>query len=335
MSKNIVLGLTGSKKLSKEICDILEIKNEEIKTQRFADGELLVSPQISVRGQDVTLIQSISCPVNENLMELLIGIDSLKRSSAKSINVVIPYMGYSRQDRKTNPREPISFKLVANMLQVAGATRILTFDIHSDQTQGFFDIPFDSLKASLFLLHAFIKKTKICDFVVVSPDYGGVKRAKEISQAFDLPLAIVDKRRPAPNEVEVSNLLGDVTNKVCLIFDDMIDTGGTMIASSKLLKEKNAKEVYILATHALFNGNAVENFTNAVNSGIIKNIFVTNTIENNFKIPNLEIVSVAKPIAKIIELLNIGHGSMSALIKDLISDIKQEIGQCVIDNAKN
>ena len=335
MSKNIVLGLSASKKLSKEICNILGIKDEEIKTHRFADGELLVSPQISVRGQDVTLIQSVSYPVNENLMELLIGIDSLKRSSAKNINVVIPYMGYSRQDRKANPREPITFKLVGNMLQIAGATRILTFDIHSDQTQGFFDIPFDSLKASLFLLHSFIKKTKICDFVVVSPDYGGVKRAKEISQAFELQLAIVDKRRPAPNQVEVSNLLGNVTNKVCLLFDDMIDTGGTMIAASKLLKEKGAKEVYILATHALFNGDAVINFTNAINEGIIKNIFVTNTIEKNLNIPNLEIISVAKPISKIIELLNIGHGSMSASIQDLISDIKSEISQCVIDNAKN
>ena len=192
-----------------------------------------------------------------------------------------------------------------------------------------------SLSCSLFLLHSFIKKTKICDFVVVSPDYGGVKRAKEISQAFELQLAIVDKRRPAPNQVEVSNLLGNVSNKVCLLFDDMIDTGGTMIAASKLLKEKGAKEVYILATHALFNGNAVINFTNAINEGIIKNIFVTNTIEKNLNIPNLEIISVAKPISKIIELLNIGHGSMSASIKDLISDIKSEISQCVIDNAKN
>ena len=189
MTKNIVFGLSASKELTKKIIKILNLENAEILTQRFADGEILVSPQVSVRGHDITLVQSISNPVNENLMELLIAIDALKRSSAKSISVVIPYMGYSRQDRKTNPREPITFKLLANMLQIAGATRILTFDIHSDQTQGFFDIPFDSLRASLFLLHAFIKKSQINNFVVVSPDYGGVKRAKEISQWFNLPLA--------------------------------------------------------------------------------------------------------------------------------------------------
>lgn len=329
MTKNIVFGLSASKELTKKIIKILNLENAEILTQRFADGEILVSPQVSVRGHDITLVQSISNPVNENLMELLIAIDALKRSSAKSISVVIPYMGYSRQDRKTNPREPITFKLLANMLQIAGATRILTFDIHSDQTQGFFDIPFDSLRASLFLLHAFIKKSKINNFVVVSPDYGGVKRAKEISQWFNLPLAIIDKRRPAPNQVEVSNILGNVKDQHCVLFDDMIDTGGTMIAASRLLKSKGAKTVSILATHALFNGNAKENFINAFNEKIIDYVFVTDTIEQNLTMPNINVVSVATPIARVIELLNIGYGSMSFVIKDDSGDLKSEIRKLI------
>jgi len=329
MTKNIVFGLSASKELTKKIIKILNLENAEILTQRFADGEILVSPQVSVRGHDITLVQSISNPVNENLMELLIAIDALKRSSAKSISVVIPYMGYSRQDRKTNPREPITFKLLANMLQIAGATRILTFDIHSDQTQGFFDIPFDSLRASLFLLHAFIKKSKINNFVVVSPDYGGVKRAKEISQWFNLPLAIIDKRRPAPNQVEVSNILGNVKDQHCVLFDDMIDTGGTMIAASRLLKSKGAKTVSILATHALFNGNAKENFINAFNEKIIDYVFVTDTIEQDLAIPNINVVSVATPIARVIELLNIGYGSMSFVIKDDSGDLKSEIRKLI------
>lgn len=325
MNKCIVFGLSASKNLTQKIVDVLKVPNAEIVTQKFADGEMIVVPQLSVRGLDTILVQSISNPVNENLMELLIAIDSLKRSSAKSINVVIPYMGYSRQDRKSNPREPITFKLIANMLQVAGATRILTFDIHSDQTQGFFDIPFDSLKASLFLLNDFINKTKIDNFVVVSPDYGGVKRSKGVSQLLNLPLAIIDKRRPAPNKVEVCNILGEVQDKHCVLIDDMIDTGGTMIAAAGLLKERGAKSVSILATHALFNGNAIDGFKTAVEKGIINNIFVTDTIERELDIPNLHIVSVAAPIARVIELFDLGYGSLSCVIKDDNGDLKSNI----------
>ena len=303
----------------------LNIDLSPISIERFADGEILVTPEISVRGQDVAIIQSISSPINENLMELLIAIDALKRSSANSINVIIPYMGYARQDRKTKPHEPITFKLVANMLSVAGVTRVLTFDIHSDQTQGFFDIPFDSIKSSLFLLDYFIKETKIGDFVVVSPDYGGVKRARDISLTFDLPLAIVDKRRPAPNQVEVTQVLGDIKDKHCLLFDDMIDTGGTVIAASKLLKEKGAKSTSILVTHGLFNNDACEKFNSAIKDGYIDNIFVTDTIEKDININNLHIVSVAKPIARVIELFKKGSGSLSHIIKDGHSDLSTKI----------
>ena len=324
-NQNIIFGLSASKGLTEKVAKIMGAPVGEISIQRFADGEILVTPKETVRGLDVTLIQSISNPVNENLMELLIAVDAIKRSSARSINLIIPYMGYARQDRKTKPREPITFKLVANMLQTAGATRILTFDIHSDQTQGFFDIPFDSLRASLFLLKDFINTTQIKDFVVVSPDYGGVKRSKEISQMLNMPLAIIDKRRPAPNQVEVTNILGDVKGKDCVIFDDMIDTGGTVIASSELLKKHGAKSVSILVTHGLFNGNAVERFNEAVEKGYINNIFVTDTIEKENPIKGLHIVTVAQPISRAIELFNMGYGSLSYIIKDGSSDLKTEI----------
>ena len=335
--KNIIFGLSASKGLTEKVAKIMDAKVGKISIQRFADGEILVTPEETIRGLDVTLIQSISNPVNENLMELLIAIDAIKRSSAKSINIIIPYMGYARQDRKTKPREPITFKLVAKMLETAGATRILTFDIHSDQTQGFFDIPFDSLRASLFLLKDFINTTQIKDFVVVSPDYGGVKRSKEISQMLNMPLAIIDKRRPAPNQVEVTNILGDVENKDCVIFDDMIDTGGTVIASAELLKKYGAKSVSILVTHGLFNGNSVDRFNDAINKGYINNIFVTDTIEKENKINGLHIVTVAQPISRAIELFNIGHGSLSYIIKDGSSDLKTEIREqlgCVDEECK-
>lgn len=336
MNNSIVFGLSASKKLTKKIAKALGATPGDIFTQRFADGEILVYPQTSVRGLDVTLIQSISRPVNENLMELLIAIDAIRRSSAKSINVVIPYIGYSRQDRKTNPREPITFKLVANMLQIAGATRILTFDIHSGQTQGFFDIPFDSLRASMLLLKEFISHTGLDNFTAVSPDYGGLKRLKEIGQLFNVPLAIIDKKRPAPNQVEVSNILGDVKDRNCILFDDMIDTGGTMLAAANLLKEKGAKTVSILATHALFNGDAVEKFKTAVNNGLISNIFITDTIEQDLNIPNLHIVSVAPAISKVIKLFEIGHGSMSNVIQDEAGNLKSEIAQKINnDQTKN
>lgn len=334
MNDTIIFALSASKKLSEKVAKELGIKLSPISVQRFADGEILVTPEITVRGQDVAIIQSISDPINENLMELLIAIDALKRSSANSINVIIPYMGYARQDRKTKPHEPITFKLVANMLTTAGATRVLTFDIHSDQTQGFFDIPFDSIKASLFLLDYFIEKTKIGNFVVVSPDYGGVKRARDISLTFGLPLAIVDKRRPAPNEVEVTQVLGDIKGKHCVMFDDMIDTGGTVIAASKLLKQQGAKSVSILVTHGLFNKDAADKFNDAIKNGYINNILVTDTIEKDVKIDGLDIVTVAKPIAKVIELFKKGIGSLSCIIKDGHCDLSTKIKKYIASHSK-
>ena len=321
----IIFSLNASYKLAQKVADHLNVKLSPIDIQKFADGEILITPNISVRGRDVAIIQSISNPVNENLMELLIAIDAIKRSSAKSINVIIPYMGYARQDRKTKPHEPITFKLLANMLTVAGATRILTFDIHSDQTQGFFDITFDSIRASFFLLYEFIKKTKIDNFVVVSPDYGGVKRARTISNQFNLPLAIIDKRRPAPNLAEAVQVLGDIKGKDCVIFDDMIDTGGTMISAAKLLKSNGAKSISILVTHGLFNNNAIDKFNQAINDGFINYVFVTDTIEKEININGICVVSISEAIAKVIELFEQGIGSLSSIIKEGNSDILTNI----------
>lgn len=340
MKNNItkIFGLSGSKKLIEKLKNSNLVKVFDLKTMIFADGEIIATPQEFVRGCDVVLIQSTSNPVNDRFMELLIAIDAIKRASAKSINVIIPYMGYSRQDRKTNPREPITFKLIANMLQSAGASRILTWDIHSPTTQGFFDIPFDSLEACWLLLDAFTSKTSIKDFAIVAPDYGSIKRARDISVELEKPLIIIDKRRPAPNTVEISNILGDCQNKNCVIIDDMIDTGGTIIESSKLLKEKGAKTVSVLATHALFNKDAISRLKNAYENNIINNIFVTDTVERDL-IDFVNVVSISDVLIKASKIFNSGNSSMSSLIKEyrelLMSKIKCAVDEnCVLNDKK-
>lgn len=308
--ESIIFGLTNGETLAKKIAEITKIKLGKSHISKFADGEILFTTDVPVRGMDVFLIQSTSKPVNDSIMELLITIDAMKRASAKSINVVIPYYGYSRQDRKCKGREPITSKLVADMLQVAGATRIFTIDIHSQQQQGFFNIPFDSLTASWMLLDTFVKSNKkiLNNLVVVSPDYGSVKRSRSIAETLQVPLAIVDKKRPKANQVKVSDILGDVKDKNCLMIDDMIDTGGTMISAAKLLKEKGAKSVTILATHALFNGDSINLFKQAKNDEIINGLYVTDTISND-KLPNfVKVISVAEMISNAINVFVGGAG---------------------------
>ncbi len=308
----IIFGLSAGQHIAKEIARLKEVELGKIKISKFADGEILVSSEQSIRGMDVVLVQPTCSPVNDNLMELLIAIDAMRRASAASINVVIPYFGYARQDRKSKGREPVTCRLVADLLQTAGATRVITMDIHSDQTQGFFKIPFDSFRATWLLLEAILEKHTIDDLTVVSPDYGGVKRARSMAQHLNAPLAIVDKRRPRPNEVEVSNILGDVNGRECLLIDDMIDTGGTILAASKLLKSKGAKSVTIMATHALFNGNAIANITKAIEDGVLHDIFVTDTIPQ-VPNPNINVVSVAPFFADSIDIYTKNRGSVSKL----------------------
>jgi ribose-phosphate pyrophosphokinase len=300
----LVMGLSGAKKLTDSICKYLNVKPVPTTISHFADGEIMVRPDCSVRYRHVTIVQSLSQPVNENLMELLIAIDALKRASASTINVVISYYAYARQDRKTLGREPITSKLVAMLLEKAGATRVAIIDVHSEQTQGFFDIPVDTLRAAFITVREAIKKTKLNNLVIVSPYYGGVKRARQIATRLDLPLAILDKRRPKPNQAEVTNVLGDVRNKNCLISDDMIDTAGTIVAACKILKQHGAQSIVVTATHGILSDPASERLTSAIKSHVISDIYLTNSIESvaTRKIPNLHVCDLGKYLSEIIKV---------------------------------
>ena len=267
---------------------------------KFADGETFVKSNESVRGDKVFIVQSTSKPVNESIMELLIFIDALRRSSAKEIVAVIPYYGYARQDRKASPREPITSKLVANLLTVAGATRVVTMDLHARQIQGFFDIPVDHMEALPILAKHFIKYGfSPEETVVVSPDVGGVKRARSLAKWLHSPLAIIDKRRAKANVSEVMNIIGDVKGKKAILIDDMIDTAGTICNAAAALKEKGAIEVYGCATHAIFSGPAVERLKESAFSEIV----VTDTVElpEDKIFDKLRVLSTSKMFAETIK----------------------------------
>ena len=289
---------TASPGLSAEIAKELGLELGKIKIQPFSDGEIYVQIQESIRGCEVFLIQPTHRPVNENLMELLVILDSLKRASAEKINVIMPYYGYARADRKTAGRESITAKLVANLITEAGASRILAMDLHSAQIQGYFDIPFDHVYGLPVILDYLLSKN-LSDIVVVSPDVGGVARARAFAKKLnDAPLAIIDKRRQAHNVAEVFNVIGDVKDKTAVLVDDMIDTAGTICEGGRLLREKGARQVYACATHAVFSGTAIERLSN----GIFEEVIVTNTIpfnqENSF--PQLIVLSAANLLGETI-----------------------------------
>ena len=279
---------------------------------RFADGEIGIHILKSVRGAEVFVLQSTSPPVNENLMELLIMIDALRRASAAEISVVIPYFGYARQDRKSKPREPITAKLVSSLLQSAGADRVVAVDLHAAQIQGFFDIPVDNLTAiPLFVDHIRSNIGDLSDVVIASPDIGGVKRARDLaSKLGDLPLVIIDKRRPSHNVSEVMNVIGEVDGKRIILVDDIVDTAGSITAAARVLKEKGAKEVYIYATHALLSGPAIDRLKVAP----VKKIVFTDTIEisSDKLFDKIEIVSVAGLIGEAIRRIR-NNESVSVL----------------------
>ena len=272
-NKITVFALSASQDLAKSIAKTLGTELGECKVHHFADGEILVEIGESVRGKDVFIVQSTSNPVTENLMEILVLTDALKRASAKEITAVIPYFGYARQDRKAKPRQPITSKLVADLLTVAGVDRVVTVDLHARQIQGFFNIPVDEMEA-LPLIYKYFKEKDIDDLCVVSPDHGGATRARKLSVALDCPIAIIDKRRPKPNVAEVMGIIGDVAGKNCILVDDMIDTAGTIVAGASVLKEKGAKDVYIACTHGVLSGPAVERLQNSC----AKEIVITDTI---------------------------------------------------------
>ncbi|MGE4325045.1 MAG: ribose-phosphate pyrophosphokinase [Pseudodonghicola sp.] len=288
----------------------------DARVERFNDGEIFVEVYENVRGEDMFIIQPTSNPANDNLMELLIMADALRRSSAARITAVIPYFGYARQDRRTKARTPISAKLVANLLTQAGIERVLTMDLHAAQIQGFFDIPVDNLYASpIFALD--IKsnfKGQMDDLMVVSPDVGGVARARELAKRINSPLSIVDKRREKPGEVAEMTVIGDVTDKICLIVDDMCDTAGTLCKAAEVLLENGAKEVHAYITHGVMSGPAVTRVTNSV----MKSLVITDTIQPSEAVkaaPNIRIVPTAPIFSQAI--LNIWYGtSVSSLFED-------------------
>ena len=297
-NKITVFSLSSSKKLAQDIASILGTKVGDCKVHHFADGEILCEIGESVRGKDVFIVQSTSNPVTENLMEILVLTDALKRASAREITAVIPYFGYARQDRKAKPRQPITSKLVADLLTTAGVNRVVTVDLHAAQIQGFFDIPVDEMQA-LPLLIKYFRKKKVQDLCVVSPDHGGATRARKMSEAFDCPIAIIDKRRPKPNVAEVMGIIGNVEGKNCILIDDMIDTAGTITAGVDMLKQKGAKDVYIACTHGVLSGPAIERLSTCA----AKEAVITNTIEipQEKKFDKLVSVSVAGLLAHTIE----------------------------------
>lgn len=284
--------------LSQEVARYLGMDLGPMVRKRFADGELYVQIQESIRGCDVYLIQPSCRPVNDHLMELLIMVDACRRASARQITAVIPYYGYARADRKTAGRESITAKLVANLITEAGANRVLAMDLHSAQIQGYFDIPFDHVYGSPVILD-YLASKQLSDIVVVSPDVGGVARARAFAKKLnDAPLAIIDKRRQAHNVAEVMNVIGDVEGKTAVLVDDMIDTGGTISEGAKILRQEGARQVYACATHAVFSPPAVER----LKSGVFEEVIVTNTIpvmdENRF--PQLTVLSVANLLGETI-----------------------------------
>jgi len=271
--------ITGNsnRDLAEDIVSNLDKELTETTVDRFPDGEIQVHVKETVRGASVFVVQSVAPPVNRSLMELLLMIDALKRASAKQIAAVIPYYGYARQDRKQTGRVPISAKLVANIISTAGADRILTVDLHAGQIQGFFDIPVDNLRGDPFLAESIKNKISADEGVVVSPDVGGAKRARKVSQKLNMPLAIVEKKRGSENgNVKVLNLIGDVDCKRCLIVDDIISTGGTLTEVAEILEERGCRNVEAICTHGIFADDALESIENSP----IKTVTVTNTINN-------------------------------------------------------
>lgn len=271
-----IFSLTANEPLAQEVAEEIGLPLGKLSVKRFSDGEIQINIDESIRGCEVFVIQSTSNPVNDNLMELLIMIDALMRASARTISVVMPYYGYARQDRKASSREPITAKLVANLLEKAGADRVIAVDLHAPQIQGFFDIPIDHLIAEPILTEYFQSQGfGGDDLVIVSPDHGGVTRARKMADRMKAPIAIIDKRRPRPNVAEVMNIVGNVEGKTAILIDDIIDTAGTITIAASALIESGAKEVYACCSHPVLSGPAIER----INNSEIKQLVITNSIK--------------------------------------------------------
>ena len=302
--------MTGNSnpQLARAVSGNLGIPLADVTVGRFSDGEVQVVINESVRDCDVYIIQSLCHPANENIMELLLIADALKRASAGRITAVIPYYAYGRQDRKVNPRDPISAKLLADIITVSGINHIVVIDLHAKQVEGFFDIPVDHLQARPVLTEYFLSEGLGGeDTVVVSPDIGGVTRARNFARVLGSPIAIIDKRRPRPNVAEVMNIIGEVKSKKAIIIDDIIDTAGTIVNAARAIKEKGAEEVYAACTHPVFSGPAVERLSKAVEEGVIKEIIVTDTIPLREKFEGVKVLTVAGMIAEAIRRIHFGE----------------------------
>ena len=287
--------------LAQEIAQYTKNSLAETTMTRFSDKEIFVEIGENVRGEDVFLIQSTSFPANDNLMELLVAIDALKRGSAARITAVLPYFGYARQDRKTGPRTPISAKLVANLITIAGANRVLTMDLHAGQIQGFFDIPLDNLYATNLFIADIKDKKREDNLVFVSPDVGGVLRARSFAKKLNADLAIIDKRRDAPGLSNAMNVIGSVENKKCIIVDDLVDSGGTICNASKALLDKGATSVYGYCSHGVYSGKALDN----INNSVLEEMVCTNSIKPTFDLPkSMRYLSVAPLFGEAIMRIN-------------------------------
>jgi len=296
--------------LAKKICEYLHLPLGNAQVETFSDGEIQIEIDENVRSKDVFVIQSTCAPVNDNLVELLLMIDALKRSSAIRITAVIPYFGYARQDKKVAPRVPISAKLVADMVALAGANRVITMDLHAGQIQGFFDIPVDNIFAAPLLIE-YIRSKFSDNLAIVSPDAGGVERARAFAKRLDADLAIIDKRRPAPNQAKAMAVIGDVRDKVAVILDDMADTAGTLTGAADALKAEGAREIHACCAHAVLSGPAIERIVNSH----IKNLVVTDTIPLNEKAAacgKIVVISIAELVGEAI-IRSYGGDSVTSL----------------------
>ena len=297
--------ITGNsnKALSLKISKYLKNRLVRSSIRKFSDGEIYIEINENIRGNSIFVIQSVSSPANDNLMELLLSIDALKRSSAKNITAVIPYFGYARQDRKVVPRTSISAKLVSNLITKAGADRVVTIDLHAGQIQGFFDIPVDNLFATPIFARHIRKKIKNKNLICVAPDVGGTERARALGKFLNAGLAIIDKRRPAPGKSEVMNVIGNVKGKICIIVDDIIDSGGTIVNAANALIVRGAKEVHVYVSHGVLSGKAVQK----IKSSKIKRLVITDTIDNSERVKgtkNIEILTISQLVGEAIKRIS-------------------------------
>lgn len=304
-----LFSLSSNRPLAQEVADSIGVPLSNCDVLRFADGEINININETVRGHHVFVIQPTSAPANDHLMELLVMCDALKRASAESINLVVPYYGYGRQDRKARSRQPITAKLVADLIQTAGANRVIVMDLHAAQISGFFNIPVDNFMGLPILVN-YISDKKLDNVCVVSPDHGGVARARAFAQVLEAPIAIIDKRRPEPNKAEVMNIIGDVKGKCCVLVDDMVDTAGTLTIGADALLKAGATEVYAACTHGVLSGPAIERIKNSA----IKELVITNTINipDEKKIDKIKILSVGSLL---------GHGILRILSDEPLSGL--------------